>query len=160
MVPLSTIEAEVLRLAAIIGASGYVLPTFGHSEDSARPHVESDGRGFHFVIVERGQELRRITTQNMDDLLYHVFEAVTFSLACDFELAHRIQGQDFRRMLFKRQIDLLALLSPAWAERESRDHDRILHEHPFDDLSSARARLAKQYGWGIACDRYPLPLRK
>src|SRR4051812_25189682 len=100
MMALPEIEAEINRLAAKVGASGYVLPTYGRTQDGARPHIEADSCGYHYVVVERGQELRRDTTHDLDELLYHVFESVTFSLACDYERAHRIAGQDFRRQLF------------------------------------------------------------
>ena len=89
---LPKIEAEINRLAAIVGASGYVLPTFGRTEDGARPHIEADAHGYHYVVVERGLELQRNTTRDLDELLYHVFKSVTFSLACDYECAHRIAG--------------------------------------------------------------------
>jgi hypothetical protein len=133
MKSLPEIETEVNRLAAKIDASGYVLPTYGRTEDGARPHVEADARGYHYVVVERGQELRRDTTPDLDELLYHVFEAVTFSLANKYAGAHVLSGQDFRRLLFARQIELLASLSSSWAEREERNHQRILQQHPFSD---------------------------
>ena len=130
---LPEIEAEVSRLAATVGASGYVLPTFGHSQDGARPHIEADSRGYHYVVVERGEELRRDTTRDLNELLYHIFESVTFTLACDYERAHRIVGEDCRRQLFARQVELLSSLSQTWAERELRDHQKILQQHPFND---------------------------
>ena len=99
---LPKIEAEINRLAAIVGASGYVLPTFGRTEDGARPHIEADAHGYHYVVVERGLELQRNTTRDLDELLYHVFKSVTFSLACNYECAHRIASQDCRRQLFAR----------------------------------------------------------
>ena len=143
MISLPEIKVEVDRLAARIGASGYVLPTYGYTEDGARPHVEVDVRGYHYVIVERGRELKRITTDDLDELFYNIFEGVTFSLAGDYEVNHRIEGQDSRRLLFQRQVELLSALSPQWGERESRRHERILHEYPYCDrarTSSIRAR--------------------
>lgn len=133
MKTLSEIEAEVSLLAAKVGASGYVLPTFGHTEDGARPHIEVDSHGYHYVVVERGQELRRDTTWDLDELLYFVFEAVTFNIACEYERAHRIIGQDFRRQLFACQVEFLSTLSSTWAERERRDHQRILEQNRFND---------------------------
>lgn len=133
MKTLPEIEAEINRLAVIVGASGYVLPTYGRTEDGAHPHIESDACGYHYVVVERGKELRRDTTHEFDMLLYHVFETVTFSLACDYELAHRIAGEDFRRLLFSQQIKLLSSLSSTWAERKSLKYDRILQQSPFND---------------------------
>ena len=42
MLSLTAIQAEVERLASSIGASGYVLPTFGHSKDEDGAHIEVD----------------------------------------------------------------------------------------------------------------------
>ncbi len=43
MQTLAGIKSEVDRLAAMIGATGYhALPTFGHTEDYARQHIEVD----------------------------------------------------------------------------------------------------------------------
>ena len=132
---LCEIKTEVERLAALIGASENYLPTYGHSEDGARPHLEIDARGYHYVVVERGQELERLTTNDPDELLFNVFANVAFSLACRYELTHRIEGQDFRRVLFRQQVALLARISPRWGEREARRQESILREHPFaDDL--------------------------
>ncbi len=123
---LPEIKAKVDDLAVKIGASGDVLPTYGHSEGAARPHIEVDARGYHYVVVERGEELERMTTTDLDDLLYHIFEAITFSLAGKYEATHRIPGQDFRIVLFKHQTELLSALSPQWAERASAYHERLL----------------------------------
>jgi len=139
MLTLSEIKTEVDRLAAQIGASGNILPTYGRSEDGARPHIEVDSRGYHYVVVERGQELARLTTNELDELLYNIFESMTFSLACKYELAHRIETQDCRRIIFQRQVELLSELSRRWGERESQRHKEILRRHPFDDNANIRA---------------------
>jgi len=159
MKTLPQIEAEVDRRAALIGASGHdSLPTYGPTQDFACPHIEVDSRGYHFVVVERGQEQSRFTTRDLDELLYKIFQCVTLSLACAYELANRIESQDFRRLLFQQQVELLSQLSPHWGEREADEHQRILREHPFDDQSAIRARLSAQVGWQRACEQYPLPL--
>jgi hypothetical protein len=130
---LREIKKEVDRLAARVGASADLLPTYGYSEDGARPHIEVDARGYHYAVVERGQEISRITTSDLDELLFHVFAHVTFELASQYELKHRVKHQDFRRLMFRRQIELLTVLSPTWAEIESQSHERILRQHPYTD---------------------------
>jgi hypothetical protein len=130
---LAEIERRVSELAAQIDAAGCVLPTFGCSEDGARPHIEVNAHGMHYVIVERGQELKRVTSFDFDEILWHVFEAVTFSLAVDYELARRQAGKDCRRLIFARQVELLSALSAEWAQREAAAHHAILTLHPFDD---------------------------
>jgi hypothetical protein len=96
-------------------------------------HVELVGDLYNYVVTERGSEYERKSTRDEDELLYWLFADVTFSLASDFEVRHRISGQDSRRQLFSKQVELLGLLRPAWAEREQKEHERIIAEHPFQD---------------------------
>ena len=141
MKSLSQIKREVDQRAELIGAPESSLPTYGRSEDFARPHIEVDSRGYHRVVVERGEELDRITTTDLDELLYRVFEGVTFGLACSYELAHRDESKDCRRLVFRRQVELLGKLSESWAARETERHQQILKDYPFDDAAAMRARL-------------------
>jgi hypothetical protein len=163
----AAVKAEIDRLASSIGASqAESLPTYGYSEQSGRPHVEVDELGYHYVVAERGEEFERFTTQNLDELLYWVFESVTHTLAGEYGLQHRVEGQDSRRLIFQRQTELLLLLSTSWAERNSDERNKILHEHPFDDSGTARAILTKELlgqghstgdAWRIASEKYPVP---
>ncbi len=163
---LSEIKASVDQLAERIGAPHDTLPTYGYSEHTARPHVEVDPGGYHFVIVERHEELERHTTQDLDALLYQIFANVTFSLSSKYERAQRAENHDPRRIMFQHQVELLTRLSPLWGERESQAHKQLLKQHPFDDYASARATLHKELkehshsaeaAWIMACAKYPLP---
>jgi hypothetical protein len=160
------VKSEVDRLAAKIRAVGAILPTYGYSDNWARPHIEIDTRGFHFVVQERGHELQRVTTRELDELLFHVFRSVTFELALKYELEQRVEELDHRRTAFRHQEELLSMLSPSWGEREADEHRKILKEHPFDDLASLRARftaslreqgVSDEAAWEKACEKYPLP---
>src|SRR5450631_4485180 len=95
-----------------------------------------------------------------------ILESVTFTLAFDYELKHRIENQDCRRIGFQKQIELLTILLPEWAGRCGQEHTRILREHPFDDDASVRATLSKELrdeghapedAWRIASEKYPEP---
>jgi hypothetical protein len=128
---LERLRSEVTRLASLIGAPERYLPTYGRSEDGARPHVEFGGGQFHYVVVERGTELRRESSADANEILYHVFEGVTFSMACHYELRHRRPSEDFRRQLFDVQLQLLGQLSADWQRRTRARLDEVLRRHPF-----------------------------
>jgi hypothetical protein len=139
VITLTEIKAEVDRRAAIIAVPESGLPTYGHSEGwAARPHIEVDERGYHYVVMERGNELKRITTNDLDDLLYQVFCDTTSQLASEYEVPHRVEEQDNRRMMFDHQIETLARLSPDWAARQKDEIDQILQEYPYGDAVEAR----------------------
>lgn len=163
---LNEIKAEVKLLAAQVGVPTDLLPTYGYSNDGARPHIEVDSLGYHYVVVERGQELSRMTTTDLDELLYHVFGDLTFGLACKYELEQRVENQDSRRLIFKHQVELLSILSPEWGELKAQEHEKILEQHPYDDQAYIRMELAKtlreqglspEAAWRKACEKYPLP---
>jgi hypothetical protein len=112
---LSRLEGWVRRLGEAIDAPERLLPTFGRSADLGRPHIESGRDALHYVVVERGEELTRQNTTDPNTLLEWVFEHVSFSMASTWELAHRNPEEDFRRLLFAKQLVLLDILHPRWA---------------------------------------------
>ncbi len=131
---LSDVREQVETLGKRIDAPQMLYPTYGYSMDGALPHIEIDNAGtFHFVVVERGRELERQTTALPDELLFWIFDTITFSMACAFELKNRNHAQDFRRMLFSKQEALLGCLNVCWQEKKLSQHNLILAKHPFTD---------------------------
>jgi hypothetical protein len=133
MKALQDIEADVAVLATLIGATRDDLPTYGISRDFGYPHVEMEAGLYHYVVVERGKELDRRSSANYDDLLYWIFKDVTHSLAFSYELTHRVEDQDCRRIAFPRQIELMQRLGPDMGKRLEREIADILERSPYDD---------------------------
>ncbi len=131
---LDDIKTLVDSLAEKIKAPQNLLPTYGRTVDSAHPHIEIGSNGqLYYVVVERGEELRRDFAIDTNDLLFRIFEGVTFSMACNFELKHRKKNQDFRRQLFSKQQELLGILDKNWEIRQQKDHQQTLAAYPFED---------------------------
>jgi hypothetical protein len=161
MQPLKTfaeIGMEFERIAALISAVGHpAFPSLGRTSVFQESFVEIDARGYHLVFSERGVERGRTVTPDLDELMYQVFDAVTFQLASTYELTHRIESQDPRRIMFRHQQELLAKISAPWAARKALSHETLLQRAPFDDMAMARAILSTKIGWPRACKEFPLP---
>jgi hypothetical protein len=169
MKTLKEVQAEVERLAAKIGASDNPsLPEYGESLCDGGSYIEVNGAGYHLIqYQERSRShASHIITQDINHLLYLIFEKITFEMACEYELAHRVASQDPRRVLFPRQIDLLSQLSERWGKLQSLKHEAALLEHPLDDYGEVRATWTAELrakgespdaAWQKACERYPLP---
>lgn len=125
---LGAIKERVEQLAARIGAPAAILPTYGKSEDMARPHIEVSGSAMAWVVVERGKEWERKTTPELDELLYWIFEDVTHEMACRFTTRHRKEGQDFRHLLFTKQLELMGTLEPRLRTRLTEELGRLLRQ--------------------------------
>ena len=133
MKSLAEVETEVRRLAQVLESANDDLPSWGGSRDLARPHIEVDDAGYHYVVVERGREQLRDTTTDFDELLYWIFSNATHKLAFAYEAAHRVDGQDTRRVAFARQLELLERVGPAMAARRGAEVARILETAPYRD---------------------------
>jgi len=162
---LDDLRKAIKRIASIISVPKYLLPTYGTSRDFGHPHIEVDQRGYHYVVVERGEELERRTTKDPHELLFWVFDSITHCMSFDFELNHRVEGQDSRRIGFQKQLKLLGAIDSTWQNRAAEKQKVILGQHPFDDFASIRAQLTKKLrdngtspdkAWELACERYPL----
>lgn len=161
------IKNQVDKIADLILAPTNYLPTYGYSRDMAYPHIEIDRLGkLHYVVIERGQENVRLTTTNLDELLYWIFDGITFSMACEYELNNRSdENHDSRRIMFAKQEELLGIINQLWKDKNQMEHQRILEDYPFDDLASIRAKYCKRMreqvisdneAWRLACDKFPL----
>jgi hypothetical protein len=114
----------------IIGGYEFIIGVNG------TPILRDSKKYFAFVVNERGIEFERRVTDDLNELLYWIFDAITSSMATDFELHNRIEAQDFRRLWFAKQEELLGVLNPEWRDRKRDHHSEILREHPFIDQLS------------------------
>lgn len=96
-------------------------------------HVECLDGVYHYVVTERGSELERRMAANADEVMYWLAQDASFELACSHEVRHRVANQDCRRLLFAKQVELLASANPLWAARRMEEHRDILKAHPFRD---------------------------
>lgn len=124
------IQRRVKTLAEKLGQSNFAISTSSNEDGS--PHIEVD-EGYHFIVRERGLELSRKQTDDLDELLYWIFEGLTARMSWDFELQHRRPAEDSRRQAFAKQIELLASLSSGWAARQRLEQEDIIRHHPFRD---------------------------
>jgi len=128
-------EAEVFaevrdrmeKLAQKIGASSRDLPTFGESIDGAHPNVEYSEGCYSYVVVERGLELRRRTTRDVEELLYWTFSDITCSMAS----AYAAGKERFREVMFRYQLRLMSNLNEEWRRCEELRIRKVLDEYPL-----------------------------
>lgn len=130
---LKEIELEVHKLAELIDAPKEYLPTFGYSDDGARPHIELDHGIYNYVILERGKELERHMAPNLHELLYLIFKYVTFQMAGKSELMNRQKDEDVRRQLFDYQEQLIGKIESGYQDRLKMEHQQLLKWSPLNE---------------------------
>ena len=116
---------------------GHEWPLVTQPRYDGSPHIEVSDSELSYVVTERGSEFERRTTTSQDDLLYWLTSDMVFSLAGHYELKHRAPGQDFRRIMFSRELELMGRINPAWRARKEAEIMHILARHPYRDENEA-----------------------
>ena len=141
---LERLKETVIELASVIDAPEHLLPTFGYFEDGSRMALFITESEYQCYMMEHGRKYCLLATENLDEVLYKIFVDVCNSMAGKYEIEHRVQNQDPRRLLFERTLSLLAKLNDLWAKLQSEDIERILQIHPYDDNKMLRVEYAQK----------------
>jgi len=107
--------------------------TFGGAIGDATPNIEVDDNGYHYIISERGNEYERKITQDINELLYWIFEGITNSMASEFVLENPHPNWEQRRTRFRKQMELLESISQKFKSKYKEEISQILKEYPFKD---------------------------
>jgi hypothetical protein len=129
------IRQKINLLAKKIDAPKDLLPAFSFSERAeGQLSIEVDDLNYHLRAWDRDLLTINRQTPEIDELLYWVFELITFDMASNYEVNHRDEKIDFRRKLFSYQLSLLEKLSPKWKGICQANISEILRNHPYNDL--------------------------
>lgn len=132
MIDLTEIKLKAEELIAKINTSKKLLPSFGEIIDEY-PIVRIENQFYKYELYSRGSLVRTKSTENIDELLYWIFESITFNMAVQYELSCRLKQQDCRRIIFEKQRKLMLQISENWHERLSNEQKELLVLYPFHD---------------------------
>ena len=130
---MNSIKSRYFSIAAQLNAPALFIRFATTPQHDGSAHVEQQGDNYCYVVTERGIELDRRKTKDIDVILYWLISELTWDMASDYELRHRVVNQDSRRQLFAKHLELLAKVKIEWSQRKSAEYDQILKEHPFID---------------------------
>lgn len=102
-------------------------------EDVGVPHVEFENGQYHYIVTERGLDLSRRSTADINEILYWMLYDLTFWMGSAYEFKNRVEGPDCRRMMFAHWLEQMQKADQAMADRLKLDIERILAENPFVD---------------------------
>jgi hypothetical protein len=93
----------------------------------------ADTDGYHYRYVERGTVQKHEITQDLFEITYLVIESCVFSMAVKYERKHRINNQDSRRIIFKKELQLFDVIGEDYRKKAEVEIKDVLREHPFQD---------------------------
>ena len=124
------IKNEINILSSKINVPTELIPEINVSNEYASQFIEIDINNIvYLVIKERGNEIERLIPKDLNQLLFFVFKNITFTMAKNFELNNRIQNQDCRIIIFKKQLELINILDDSWVEIVKKEHEYYLNNY-------------------------------
>lgn len=97
------------------------------------PYISFENDSYNYIYSERGYEFSRKVTHSLNTLLYWIMSEFVYKMAYQYELDHRVEGRDGRRIAFPKFIEIMANMNPAWESEARVDIQKILAEAPYDD---------------------------
>lgn len=133
MITIQEIYSQAKELAGKIAATPELFPTFGTSDLSGRPYIVIKEDTYYYMVNDRDTVSIKRQTTNAQDLLYWIFNDITYQMGCAYEAEHRVTDVDPRRLTFKKQLDLLEILDARWKELKQQEIEETLAMHPYRD---------------------------
>lgn len=112
------------KLYFCYGDGDYEPGTYIYEKDSV----------YHYVSVgDRGGIDDEIEASNIEDILYKIYSAITFNEAVKFAMVNREKDRDWRRILFKKQLELLRCIGEIYYQKRKEELEIILLASPYKD---------------------------
>lgn len=134
MLTLDELKKYILKMSyrIAVNENSDLLPLFSKTEDvyNEGASVYIDDK-YHYVIMERGRVYKHYESDVLEDVLYPLFKNVTFSLAQEYEVHHRKKEEDFRKLMWEKQLELLGRIDEKFADMRKSEIEEILKIAPY-----------------------------
>jgi hypothetical protein len=93
----------------------------------------SDEQGYHYGVNERGKLITDVVTRSLEEISYHIMSSDILNMAGNYEAKNRIEGQDFRRLWFKKILEYWSVIGEAYVRMAEQKLQQALAKAPFVD---------------------------
>ncbi|MFA5670729.1 MAG: Imm63 family immunity protein [Balneolaceae bacterium] len=93
----------------------------------------SDEQGYHYGVNERGKLITNVVTRSLEEISYHVMSSDILNMAGIYEAKNRIEGQDFRRLWFKKILEYWSAIGEKYVRMAEQKLQQALAKAPFVD---------------------------
>ncbi len=88
---------------------------------------------YHILFTEKGK-VREDKVTLEKEVLWNVVEIFSFDIAMEYAMNNREKGKDFRRALFKKELEIYSLFGEQFEKRKKNELDEILKRNPYNDI--------------------------
>ncbi|MDL2274480.1 immunity 63 family protein [Oscillospiraceae bacterium OttesenSCG-928-G22] len=90
--------------------------------------------GYHYrTFGDKGNLINKPVTQSLVEITYRAIYDNVFWISTTYEVRHRVPGQDFRRLMFSKEMEMYTAIGPEYRDICETYLSEILEEVPYDD---------------------------
>jgi hypothetical protein len=101
--------------------------------DAEGSYAYSDDISYHYVFTEKGNITSHKISDSLFEISYWIFDDQIFNISLKYATYHKEPGQDFRRVLFAKEMELLGLIGENYRKRCEITVEEILKISPYND---------------------------
>ncbi|EHS2295424.1 Imm63 family immunity protein [Enterococcus faecalis] len=105
----------------------------GNKGDMDGEYVYSSSTGYYYLYLERGQIENKKRTENLFDIVYWSLKEYIFELTMDYAKKNRNNAEDFRRILFGKELEIWASIGQNLYMKRKQEIEEILIDNPYSD---------------------------
>lgn len=105
----------------------------GNDESPEGIYVFTENDEYIFIYTEKGKIRERKVLNNENDLMWSILNSVLFKVSMEYAIANRRTGEDFRKALFIKEIELFSLFGDEFKKRKIDEIESILLKNPYND---------------------------
>lgn len=136
---LSTIELEKYVKKEILDRLGKVSwgdINFkeGNKNSIEGTYIFSQNNEYHILYTEKGKVKEDTVTFEKEEVLWCIVEIISFDIAMEYAICNKEEGRDFRRALFKKEIEIYSLFGEKFEKKKRLEIEEILKKNPYNDI--------------------------
>lgn len=136
---LSTIELEKYIKKEIVDRFGEVKWGDINFKEGNKNSVEgtyafNQNNEYHILYTEKGKVKEDKVTSEKEEVLCCIVEIISFDIAMEYAIENKEEGKDFRRALFKKEIEIYSLFGEKFEKKKRIEIEEILKKNPYNDI--------------------------
>lgn len=96
-------------------------------------YIYAQNDKYHVVFTEKGKIRTHKELDTEEETLWNVLDVILFDIAMEYAIRNQVQGQDFRRILFTKEIELYSQFGDNYKTRKIKEINEILQKNPYYD---------------------------
>lgn len=96
-------------------------------------YAYSDDMSYHYIFTEKGEITSHKISDDLFEISYWIFDDQVFKISLKYATNHKKNNQDFRRILFAKEMELLGLIGENYRRKCEITVEEILKVSPYND---------------------------